>query len=73
MKYDLNYLDENIIEEAEAQFKRVYPEFFSHAIGSSNDRKYVIIECEFPDGIFWFKVNENTVSRAYSSKDEAAR
>ena len=70
--YDLNYIDENIIEEAEAQFKKIYPEFFSHAIGCSDDKRYVIIQCEFPDGTFWFKVSGNIISRAYSSKDEAA-
>ena len=67
LKYDLNYLPEDAVEQALVQFHKVYPEFYATAIGATNDRKYVVIACEMPDGLFYFRVNANSVSHAYKT------
>lgn len=71
--YGLEYADEHAIMEAKKAFARVYPEFRAYPIGISQDKRSIIMECEFPDGTFWFKVDEYTVSHAYNSKDAADR
>ena len=67
------YVDENIIEECKKSFLRVYPEFRPHFLGASQDRTCLIAECEFPDGTFYFRVSEKSVSAAYKSAEDADR
>lgn len=71
--YDLNLLDENVIDSAKRSMKRIYPEFPSFPIGVSKDKKSVIFECLFPDGTFYFRVDESSVSSAYRTIDDADR
>lgn len=71
--YDLDYIDEYVMEECKKQFNRIYPEFRGHPIGASQDRTSVIFECEFPDGTFFFRVTEDSVSSAYKSAEDADR
>lgn len=72
--WDLNdYVDEYTIEECKKQFLRVYPEFKPHFLGASQDKKSLIAECEFPDGTFYFRVDEHSVSSAYKTMEEADR
>lgn len=57
--YNLDYVDEQRVEEAMKLFRRIYPGLKSHALGVSKDKTSIIIECEFPDGIFYFNVDDN--------------
>lgn len=69
--YSLDYVDESVIENGRKLFNRVYPEFYANILGVSRDKSALIIECEFPDGTFYFRVDDNTVSHAYKSKEDA--
>ena len=69
--YSKNYADESFITNCLKQFKRIYPEFRSRVIGISQDKLYCIIECDFPDGTFYFRVDERTISSSYDTKEEA--
>ena len=71
--YNLDYIDESVVDNAKKQFSRIYPEFFSFPIGIGQDKKAVIMECEFPDGVFYFRVEDNSVSSSYNSKEDADR
>lgn len=71
--YDLDYVDETIIEECKKSFKRVYPEFRPYLLGASRDRTCIIVECEMPDGTFYFRVTENSVSSSYNTAEDADR
>lgn len=71
--YDLDYVDETIIEECKKSFKRVYPEFRPYLLGASRDRTCIIVECEMPDGTFYFRVTENFVSSSYNTAEDADR
>ena len=71
--YNLDYVDESVVDNAKKQFSRIYPEFFSFPIGISQDKKAVIMECEFPDGVFYFRVEDSSVSSSYNSKEDADR
>lgn len=71
--YGIEYIDESIIEASKKSFRRVYPEFTPIPLGASQDRCYVLIQCDFPDGTFYFRVNENSVSSAYKSLEDADR
>ena len=52
-------------------FNRIYPEFRGIIVAETNDG--VISEAYFPDGIFYFKVTENTVSSSYDTLEDAKR
>ena len=69
--YDMYYIDESIVEKCRKQFKQIYPEFLPKFLGASNDRKALIVECSFPDGIFYFRVTEDSVSHSYNTKEQA--
>ncbi len=71
--YGVEYLDESYIEQCEKMFRIIYREFKFRVIGASMDRMHVIIECEFPDGTFYFRVDENSVSQSYNTKEDADR
>lgn len=71
--WSLEYIDEYVIEECKKQFKKVYPEFRPHILGVSQDKTSVIAEVEFPDGTFYFRLTEDSVSAAYRTKDDADR
>ena len=71
--YDLDYVDETIIEACKKSFARVYPEFRPIMLGVSRDKTCLIAECEFPDGTFYFRVSQNSVSSSYNTKEDADR
>ena len=71
--YDLDYVDESVIDACKRSFNRVYPEFHAFPLGVAQNKQELIFECEFPDGVFWFRVNERSVSSAYKSKEDADR
>lgn len=71
--YGIEYIDESIVEECKKSFRRVYPEFTPIVLGASKDRCNVIIQCDFPDGTYYFRVDEKSVSTGYKSLDEADR
>lgn len=71
--YDLDYVDETIIEECKKSFKSVYPEFIPYVLGASRDRTCIIVECEMLDGTFYFRVTENSVSSSYNTAEDADR
>lgn len=71
-KIDLNqYISESILESCRKQCLRVYPEYPAHFLGVSQDKESLIAEITFPDGTFYFRVTENSVSSAYNTLDEA--
>lgn len=69
--YSLDNVDETLVESCKRQFHKIYPEFSSHILGATNDRQALIVECFFPDGTFYFRVTENSVSPAYNSLEDA--
>lgn len=69
--YDLDYVDETIIEECKKSFKRVYPEFRPYFLGVNKDKTCLIATVDFPDGTFFFRVSEKSVSAAYNSVEDA--
>ena len=71
--YDLDYVDENTIESAKKSFLRIYPEFRPIPMGVSQDRTMIIFRCDFPDGTFYFRVDDRTVSQSYNSLEDADR
>lgn len=71
--YSLDYVDEQLVEEAKKLFRRIYPELKPHVLGVSRDKTSIIIECEFPDGTFYFRVDDNSVSSSYNSMEDADR
>lgn len=71
--YSLDYVDESVIDACRKQFLRVYPEFRPHFLGACKNKQALIVECEFPDGTFYFTVTENSISSAYNTKEDADR
>ena len=71
--YTLDFIDEFVLEHCNQQIKRIYPEFRAFPLGVSKDKKAVIYEIEFPDGTFYFRVDESSVSAAYRDRDAADR
>lgn len=71
--YSLDIVDNDVIDSAKKSMKRIYPEFSSFPIGISKDKKNVIFKCLFPDGTFFFRVDESSVSSAYRTADDADR
>lgn len=69
----LEYIDEDLVTRCKQMFLMVYPEFTPVILGVSNDKKSLIARCEFPDGVFYFKVSEDSISRSFSSIDDAER
>lgn len=60
-----------LIEDAKRMIKRVYPEFHSTYIGKSKSGDYLVFAIDFPDGFFYFCVDDRSVSSAYIDKDDA--
>lgn len=55
-------------------FKHVYHENSITVLHTEQiDEKNWLIEADFPDGIFYFTVSENTVSNSYNDADSAIR
>lgn len=71
--YGIEYLDESVIDECKKSFRKIYPEFTPIVLGACQDRCNVLIQCDFPDGTFYFRVNESSVSAAYRSLEDADR
>ena len=72
--HDVNdYADGDTIANCRRSFARVYPEFAGVPIGVSQDWTCLVFRCDFPDGTFWFRVTENSVSGAYGSPEDADR
>lgn len=71
--YNLDCVDETIVEACKKSFARVYPEFRPIILGVSQDKTCLIVECEFPDGTFYFRVSENSVSSSYNTAEDADR
>lgn len=71
--YDLAYLDEYVRDECKKSFRKVYPEFTPIVLGVCRDKQNVLIQSDFPDGTFYFRVNERSVSAAYNSLEDADR
>ena len=69
--YSIDYLDESVVDVAKKQFHRVYPEFPFKVLGASQDKEAVIIKCYFPDGAFYFRVTNNSVSHSYDTQEKA--
>ncbi len=67
------YVDETIVDRCRKLFARVYPEFKPIFLGASQDKTCLITKVNFPDGTFYFRVSENSVSPAYKTKEEADR
>lgn len=65
------YVDEIIVDKCEKSFLRVYPEFKPIFLGASQDKTCLIAKVDFSDGIFYFRVSEDSVSSAYRTKEEA--
>jgi len=68
---DLKYADKSIIAKYRKCFAKIYPEFTPVFLGISQDKTCLIAETDFPDGKFYFRVSENSVSSAYKSKEKA--
>lgn len=71
--WSMDYVDEYTVESCRKQFLRVYPEFRPYFIGCSQDKQALIAEVYFPDGTFYFRVTERSVSAAYKNKEDADR
>lgn len=71
--YSLDNIDEYVIEECKKQIKRIYPEFRYRLLGASKDKTALIAEIDFPDGIFYFRVDERSISSAYRTVEDADR
>lgn len=67
------YIDESIVENCKKQFARVYPEFRPYFLGASQDKMSLIAEVDMPDGTFYFRVTEDSVSHSYNSAEDADR
>lgn len=63
--WSLEYLDDSTKIEYRKRFVRLYSEFKSIVIGASQDRTCAIIECYMPDGKFYFRVDDKSVSQAH--------
>lgn len=57
--------------EAKELFTQIYPEKFIRSYVSPIDSENCLIEGHFPDGVFYFVANENCLSQAYDTKEEA--
>lgn len=69
--HSLDNVDETLVESCKRQFHRIYPEFNSRILGATNDRQALLVECFFPDGVFYFRVTESSVSSAYGDLRDA--
>lgn len=71
--YDIDYLDNTVVESCKKNFSRIYPEFKPIVLGVCSDKTSIIIQCDFPDGTFYFRVTENMVSHSYNTREDADR
>ena len=60
-------------EDARKAFKRIYPEEYVRIMSLEQVDQHYILETLFPDGVFWFIVDECSVSNAYKSYADARR
>lgn len=67
--YDLDFVDDEIIAACKKQFLSVYGEYPD--IIAAADKTCLIAKCNFPDGEFYFRVDENSVSEAFRTMKEA--
>ena len=71
--WSMDYIDESVEEACKKQFRSVYPEFRPYFLGVSQDKTSLITEVEFPDGTFYFRVTEDSVSYSYKTAEDADR
>lgn len=69
--YDTSYLDEYAAIQHKKMFNRIYPEIIPVIVGISQDKSCTIVEADFPDGTFYFRVQSDSVSHAYPSLQAA--
>jgi hypothetical protein len=60
-------------EEARKMFKRIYPETFVKIVRLEQVEERYIIQATFPDGNYWFIVDDCSVSNSYDSYSDARR
>jgi len=59
-------------DDAIAMFRRIYPEQEVQIRSASKETdNQFIVHAVFPDGDFWFVVNNNSVSASYDSRAKA--
>ncbi len=58
-------------EEAKRLYRRIYPEFPGYIVAKT--KTSYIFETEFPDGTFYFRVYDSTVSHSYNTLEDALR
>lgn len=66
----------DICKQRETRFRHIYPESDVHIIDTMvfpNKDNKAIIQAAFPDGEFFFIVDEHSVSSSYNSLDDAKR
>ena len=68
--YDIDYIDPDVIAACRKQFKKIYG-LYPSLIGAAADKTCAIAKCSFPDGDFYFRVSENSVSEAFRTMREA--
>lgn len=66
-----DYADETVVDKCRKSFLRVYPEFKPVFLGVSQDKTCLIAKVNFPDGTFYFRISESSVSSAYRTIEEA--
>ena len=60
-------------EEARKMFKKIYPEEFIRIVRLEQVEERYIIQATFPDGNYWFIVDDCSVSNSYDSYSDARR
>ena len=58
-------------EEAMRLYRHIYPDFPGHIVTKTKD--CYIFETEFPDGTFYFRVDDSMVSCSYDTLEDALR
>ncbi len=64
-------INSTFIDDCYRRFHEVYPEFHPKFLGGSKDKSFVVAECTFPDGIYYFRLTDHSVSHAYNTKEQA--
>lgn len=67
----LTQMNSTFVEDCYRRFHEVYPEFPPTFLGGSEDKSFVVAECTFPDGTFYFRVTDHSVSHSYNTKEQA--
>lgn len=69
-----NMDEDEYIAECKRNFRVIYPESRNFAIrGVSQDRTALIVAAEFSDGLFYFRLTPESISRSYRSLYDADR